>query len=80
MGQLAQPAAEGADALAFRRLPHRRYGKPFKPLMWSGVGGSTINWAAHFPRLHPSDFRTQTLDESATTGRSAMPISSPTTT
>jgi len=37
-------------------------GTPFKPLMWSGVGGSTINWAAHFPRLHPSDFRTRTLD------------------
>ena len=33
-----------------------------KPLMWNGVGGSTINWAAHFPRLHPSDFRTRTLD------------------
>ena len=28
----------------------------FKPLMWNGVGGSTINWAAHFPRLHTSDF------------------------
>jgi choline dehydrogenase-like flavoprotein len=35
---------------------------PIKPLMWSGVGGSTVNWAAHFPRLHPSDFRTKTLD------------------
>lgn len=34
----------------------------FKPLMWSGVGGSTINWAAHFPRFHPSDFRTRSLD------------------
>ncbi len=34
----------------------------FKPLMWNGVGGSTISWAAHFPRLHPSDFRTATLD------------------
>ncbi|MGH6891698.1 MAG: GMC family oxidoreductase [Dongiaceae bacterium] len=34
----------------------------FKPLMWSGVGGSTINWAAHFPRLHPSDFKTRSLD------------------
>ena len=33
-----------------------------KPLMWNGVGGSTIAWAAHFPRLHPSDFRTNTLD------------------
>jgi choline dehydrogenase-like flavoprotein len=34
----------------------------FKPLMWNGVGGSTVNWAAHFPRLHPSDFKTRTLD------------------
>jgi choline dehydrogenase-like flavoprotein len=34
----------------------------FKPLMWCGVGGSTITWAAHFPRLHPSDFRTRSLD------------------
>ena len=34
----------------------------FKPLMWNGVGGSTIAWAAHFPRLHPSDFSTKTLD------------------
>ncbi|MEM7113904.1 MAG: GMC family oxidoreductase [Chloroflexota bacterium] len=33
-----------------------------KPLMWNGVGGSTIQWAAHFPRLHPSDFKTQSLD------------------
>ena len=33
-----------------------------KPLMWNGVGGSTVNWAAHFPRLHPSDFRTRSLD------------------
>jgi len=35
---------------------------PIKPLMWNGVGGSTINWAAHVPRLHPSDFKTRTLD------------------
>jgi choline dehydrogenase-like flavoprotein len=35
---------------------------PIKPLMWNGVGGSTINWAAHAPRLHPSDFTTRTLD------------------
>lgn len=34
----------------------------FKPLMWNGVGGSTVAWAAHFPRLHPSDFRTRSLD------------------
>ena len=35
---------------------------PIKPLLWNGVGGSTINWAAHVPRLHPSDFKTRTLD------------------
>jgi choline dehydrogenase-like flavoprotein len=35
---------------------------PVKPLMWNGVGGSSVNWAAHFPRLKPSDFRTQSLD------------------
>jgi len=35
---------------------------PLKPLMWNGVGGSSINWAAHFPRLKPSDFRTHSLD------------------
>lgn len=35
---------------------------PIKPLMWNGVGGSTINWAAHVPRLHPSDFKTRSLD------------------
>src|SRR5262249_62320978 len=34
----------------------------FKPLMWNGVGGSTVNWAAHFPRLHPSDFKSFSLD------------------
>lgn len=34
----------------------------FKTLMWNGVGGSTVAWAAHFPRLHPSDFRVRSLD------------------
>lgn len=37
-------------------------GSPLKPLMWNAVGGSTVNWSAHFPRLHPSDFRVYTLD------------------
>jgi choline dehydrogenase-like flavoprotein len=32
------------------------------PLMFNGVGGSTILWAAHFPRLTPGDFRTKTED------------------
>jgi choline dehydrogenase-like flavoprotein len=32
------------------------------PLMFNAVGGSTILWAAHFPRLTPTDFRTKTED------------------
>ncbi len=35
---------------------------PIDVLNFNGVGGSTILWAAHFPRLHPSDFRVKTLD------------------
>lgn len=31
-------------------------------LMFNGVGGSTIHYTAHFPRLHPSDFRVRSLD------------------
>ena len=31
-------------------------------LMFNAVGGSTIHWTGHFPRLHPSDFRVRTLD------------------
>ncbi|MGH7715585.1 MAG: NAD(P)-binding protein, partial [Vulcanimicrobiaceae bacterium] len=27
-----------------------------------GVGGGTVHWASFTPRLHPSDFRTYTLD------------------
>lgn len=29
---------------------------------FNGVGGSTVLYGAHFPRLHPSDFRVRTLD------------------
>lgn len=32
------------------------------PLMFAGVGGSMILYAADWPRLLPSDFRTRTLD------------------
>src|SRR5882757_7352639 len=35
---------------------------PIKVVNFNGVGGSTIMYAAHFPRLHPSDFRVRTLD------------------
>lgn len=33
-----------------------------KPLYFNAVGGSTVMWSCHFPRFHPSDFRTFTLD------------------
>jgi choline dehydrogenase-like flavoprotein len=33
--------------------------------MYNAVGGSTIHWSAHFPRLKPSDFRVKTLDNVA---------------
>ena len=32
------------------------------PLMYNAVGGSTIHWSGHFPRMHPSDFRVRTMD------------------
>ncbi|MEQ9640305.1 MAG: GMC family oxidoreductase [Alphaproteobacteria bacterium] len=35
---------------------------PIDVLNFNAVGGGTINYAAHFPRLHPSDFRVRTLD------------------
>ena len=37
-------------------------GSPIKPALFNAVGGSTITYAAHFPRMHPSDFRARTLD------------------
>jgi choline dehydrogenase-like flavoprotein len=35
---------------------------PIAASMFNAVGGSTIMYAAHFPRFHPSDFRVRTLD------------------
>ncbi len=35
---------------------------PIKVSNFNGVGGGTVLYAAHFPRLHPSDFRVRTLD------------------
>ncbi len=32
------------------------------PVNFNAVGGSTINFLGHWPRFHPSDFRTRTLD------------------
>ena len=35
---------------------------PITPVMYNAVGGSTILWAAHFPRLKPKDFTVKTDD------------------
>jgi len=35
---------------------------PIAASMFNAVGGSTILYAAHFPRFHPSDFRVRSLD------------------
>ena len=49
-----------------RRLPQdypvNDAASPIAPLMYNAVGGSTIHWSAHFPRLRPSDFRVRSLD------------------
>ncbi|MCB1646978.1 MAG: GMC family oxidoreductase [Pseudomonadales bacterium] len=35
---------------------------PIKIANFNGVGGGTVLYAGHFPRLHPSDFRVRSLD------------------
>jgi choline dehydrogenase-like flavoprotein len=35
---------------------------PISPSMFSAVGGSTVLYAAHFPRFRPADFMVKTLD------------------
>ena len=35
---------------------------PMKVANFNGVGGGTVVYTAHFPRMHPSDFRVKTLD------------------
>lgn len=35
---------------------------PIRPALYTGVGGSTLRWGAHFPRMRPADFRARTLD------------------
>ncbi|MBN3854489.1 GMC family oxidoreductase [Paraburkholderia sp. Ac-20340] len=35
---------------------------PISIANFNGFGGSTILYSAHFPRFHPSDFRTRSLD------------------
>ncbi len=35
---------------------------PIKIVNYNGVGGGTVLFAGHFPRMHPSDFRVRSLD------------------
>jgi choline dehydrogenase-like flavoprotein len=35
---------------------------PIKVVNFNAVGGATVMYTAHFPRLHPSDFRVRSLD------------------
>jgi len=35
---------------------------PIKIVNFNAVGGSTVMYTAHYPRLHPSDFRVRSLD------------------
>lgn len=35
---------------------------PIRPLMFNGVGGSTVMWSCLAPRFRPSDFRARSLD------------------
>ena len=35
---------------------------PMKIANFNGVGGGTLLYTAHFPRMHPSDFRVRSLD------------------
>jgi choline dehydrogenase-like flavoprotein len=35
---------------------------PIKVVNFNGVGGSTIMYTGHYPRLHPSDFKVRSLD------------------
>lgn len=37
-------------------------GSPISLANFNGFGGSTILYSGHFPRFHPSDFRTRSLD------------------
>jgi choline dehydrogenase-like flavoprotein len=38
---------------------------PIKIANFNGVGGGTVIYAGHFPRLHPSDFRVRSMDHVA---------------
>jgi len=43
-------------------MPVNDCDSPISACYYSAVGGSTILYSGHFPRFHPSDFKTKTLD------------------
>ena len=74
--QSSSPSLDNGWEIALQTVfhpnPHSRAGArdypvtddatPIKPALFNAVGGGTIRWGGHFPRLHPSDFRVHTLD------------------
>lgn len=74
--QRRSPSVQGDWELAlqtrFNANPNLRRGpadypvddaqSPIRPAIFNSVGGSTIRWGAHFPRMRPSDFQPCTLD------------------
>src|SRR5215468_769100 len=53
---------EQGDWVKSEDYPVNDGASPIAASMFNAVGGSTILYAAHFPRFHPSDFRVRTLD------------------
>ena len=60
--QFGDFALQPQRARAARGLPDQRRRLADPVSNFNAVGGSTILYAAHFPRFHPSDFRVRTLD------------------
>lgn len=60
----ARAAGDFAVSPNVRKLPVdypiNEVDSPIKVANFNGVGGGTVLYAGHFPRFHPSDFRTRT--------------------
>ena len=57
-GMSIDPNVRGLDT----DYPINGKDSPISVVNFNGVGGSTVLYAAHFPRFHPSDFKVRTLD------------------
>ncbi|HYD47127.1 MAG TPA: GMC family oxidoreductase [Terriglobales bacterium] len=62
MGQFGEWAFSPNTRKRREDYPVNDSGSPIAASMFNAVGGSTILYAAHFPRFHPSDFRVRSLD------------------